>query len=175
MGLLRVQLDVLHELFLRLRRERARAVHPAIGTPDRVSHRSSLPFVTAATLPPERANVNRLFWAALLAAECRVALPPEGDIGGPRVTAPRVGADSVHVAVRELTPPDGVAMFHLLPASADHPSRRGRSVRSRSVRECSRRTGPPARHVFLPSAYPTGPSFSHRLALWCELHPRSSP
>src|SRR2546430_1622686 len=79
MGLLRVQFDVLHELFLRLRRERARAVHPRIGTPDRVSHRSSLPFVTAATPPPERANVNRLFRAALLATECRVAPPPKRD------------------------------------------------------------------------------------------------
>src|SRR5438034_4957037 len=44
MGLVRVQLDVLHEFFLRLRRERARAVRPGICTPDRVSHRSSLPF-----------------------------------------------------------------------------------------------------------------------------------
>jgi hypothetical protein len=39
----------------------------------------------------------------------RVAVPTEGDIGGPRVTARRVCADPVHVAVRELTPTDGAA------------------------------------------------------------------
>jgi hypothetical protein len=48
----RSQLDVLDELFLRLRRERAWAVHPGIGTPDRVSHRSLLRSLTGATLYP---------------------------------------------------------------------------------------------------------------------------
>src|SRR6266852_1553158 len=43
MGLLGVQLDVLHELFLRLRRERARAVDPGIGALDRVGHFVFLP------------------------------------------------------------------------------------------------------------------------------------
>jgi hypothetical protein len=107
---------------------------------------------------PHNNTTDRAIEHAHRALPQAVAFPPEGDIGGPRVTAHRVGADPVHVAGRELTRPDGAAMFQLLPASADHPSRRGRSVRSRSVRECSRRTGPPARHVFLPSAYPTGPS-----------------
>jgi hypothetical protein len=41
----------------------------------------------------------------------RVAVPTEGDIGGPRVTARRVCADPVHVAVRELTPTDGGPTF----------------------------------------------------------------
>ena len=73
MGLLRVELNVLHELFLRLRRERAGAVRPGVGTPDRVSHRFP-PVGDRATLPPERATVNRLFRAALLAAESRPTL-----------------------------------------------------------------------------------------------------
>jgi hypothetical protein len=60
MGFLRVQLDVLHELFLRLRRKGAWAVHPGIGTPDRVGH-CSPPSVgdLGATLPSGRASVNR--------------------------------------------------------------------------------------------------------------------
>src|SRR5437660_9612478 len=40
-----------------------------------------------------------------------VAVPTEGDIGGPRVTARRVCADPVHVVVRELTPADGRTAF----------------------------------------------------------------
>ena len=59
MGLLGVQLDMLDELFLRLGRERTWAVHPGIGTPDRVDHRSPLRIGDfTATLPPRRARVK---------------------------------------------------------------------------------------------------------------------
>src|SRR5207244_12102109 len=57
-------------------------------------------------LSPPNTGYNPSSRAQLSSA---VAVPTEGDIGGPRVTARRVCADPVHVVVRELTPADGRA------------------------------------------------------------------